>query len=188
MDRAHAALGRHQEALSATLERSAENALDDSMLALAPADPELDPARAAQVEAEIWAESSLLMHRVLQAANIPYLHLLQPNQYYGQRRFSEAEAAIALRDDHPYRAAAARGYPRLVAAIPDLRAAGVRVLDGVDAFDDEVLRVYADDCCHYSRRGLEIIADRLSEAVRQGGATRASPTRDLGKNVSQALP
>jgi hypothetical protein len=182
----HARLVRREQAMGAVLERSAIDALDDSMLSLAPADPAMDQASAAQREAEIWAASSVRMHALLQAEGVDYIHLLQPNQYFSNHRFSEAEAAIALRDDHPYRAPAARGYPQLIAALPALRAAGVTVIDGVGAFDEESRRVYADDCCHYNPRGLEIISEMLSEAIPLNSGRFPASTNQPGSGTNAA--
>lgn len=44
-----------------------------------------------------WAKSSILINEVLKENNIPYFHILQPNQYYPTKRvFSEAEKKLPL--------------------------------------------------------------------------------------------
>jgi len=38
-------------------------------------------------------------------------------------------------------------------------AGGLRIVDATHAFDTEPAPVYVDDCCHYTARGNEILAD-----------------------------
>jgi hypothetical protein len=35
----------------------------------------------------------------------------------------------------------------------------LRIVDATHAFDTEPAPVYVDDCCHYTARGNEILAD-----------------------------
>ena len=39
-------------------------------------------------------------------------------------------------------------------------------LDGTAAFDGETAAVYEDDCCHYTDRGYEILAELIASRVR----------------------
>ncbi len=59
-----------------------------------------------------------------------------------------------------------QGYPALerVIASGELATAGVTVVDGVHLFDAERAPVYIDNCCHYTRRGYEILADAIAAA------------------------
>jgi len=45
-------------------------------------------------------------------------------------------------------------------------------LDGTAAFDREAAAVYEDDCCHYTDRGYEILAELIAERVVEGAAFR----------------
>jgi hypothetical protein len=114
-----------------------------------------------------WAEASRLMFDLLAARGVPYVHVLQPNQYFTSRRFSAEEARVALNDGSPFKAGAEQGYPALVAdaLTTRLRAHGVRFLDGTGIFDREPSAVYIDDCCHYTRRGYELLADFLADGI-----------------------
>ena len=110
-----------------------------------------------------WAESSLLMHQLLAARNTPYVHVLQPNQYYTERAFSKEEAALALNEDSPVRGNAAAGYPFLQESGTWLTGRGVSFYDATGVFDNEPQAVYADDCCHYSQLGYERLAEFIAE-------------------------
>lgn len=144
----------------------AEAPAGTSLVAVAGASDRLDDdGELFRLLAERWAESSLLMHQLLDARGIPYVHVLQPNQYYTNRTFSEDEAALALNEDSPVRVNAAAGYPFLQERGARLTGAGVRFHDATGVFDDEPRAVYADDCCHYSELGYELLAGFIAERV-----------------------
>jgi hypothetical protein len=123
-----------------------------------------------------WARGSVLMQQMLAARGIPYLHILQPNQYFTTRPFSRDEAAVALAAESPFRPGAQQGYPFLQQALATVEApAGVTVVDGVHLFDAERAPVYIDNCCHYTRRGYEILAEAIAAAAtRTVAAARSS--------------
>lgn len=116
-----------------------------------------------------WAQASVLMRDLLAARNVPYVHVLQPNQYFTSRTFSEEEARVAINPASPFKRGAEQGYPALVsgpgAAL--LKAQGVRFLDATTLFDREPAPVYIDDCCHYTRRGYELLAHFIADALLQ---------------------
>ena len=117
--------------------------------------------------AGLWLRGSIAMHDALAAQGVPYVHVLQPNQYVGGRRFGAEEARIALNPDSPFKRGAEHGYPRLTAALRALPApaGGLQIVDATHAFDTEPAPVYVDDCCHYTARGNEILADVVLGAV-----------------------
>jgi hypothetical protein len=117
--------------------------------------------------AGVWLRGSAAMHDALAAQGVPYVHVLQPNQYVGGRRFGAEEARIALNPASPFKRGAEQGYPRLTAALRALpaTAGGLRIVDATHAFDIEPAQVYVDDCCHYTARGNEILADVVLGAV-----------------------
>jgi hypothetical protein len=121
-----------------------------------------------------WMRASLLMQQMLAPRGVPYVHVLQPNQYFTTRPFAPGEAAVALAADSPFKPGAEQGYPFLERALAsgELARAGVAVVDGVHLFDAERAPVYIDNCCHYTRRGYEILADAIAAA-----AISASPAR-----------
>jgi hypothetical protein len=111
-----------------------------------------------------WATASLLMHDLLASRGVPYVHVLQPNQYFTMRRFSADEARVALSEESPYRTAAARGYPALIAASASL-AAKERFVNATGVFDREPAAVYMDNCCHYTRTGNFVLADFIAKSI-----------------------
>ena len=113
-----------------------------------------------------WTAASLLMRDMLAARGVRYLHVLQPNQYFTRRVFSDEEARIALNDKQPFKQPAEQGYPVLAGAAAALFAGKEEFVDGTTAFDRETAAVYEDDCCHYTDRGYEILAELIASSVR----------------------
>ncbi len=116
--------------------------------------------------AAMWARSSVLMHEMLAARGASYVHVLQPNQYFSDRRFPPEEAAIALSDASPYRRSVEEGYPRLVAVgQSELKARNVRFVDATRVLDREPAPVYMDNCCHYTRAGNDVLARFIAASI-----------------------
>ena len=105
-----------------------------------------------------------MMNELLANRGIPYLHVLQPNQYFTTRSFSAEERRVALNDNSPYREAAGRGYPALIAASASL-AAKERFVNATGVFDREPSPVYLDNCCHYTRTGNFVLADFIAKSL-----------------------
>lgn len=116
-----------------------------------------------------WMRASVMMNNLSQSRQIPYIHILQPNQYYSKKEFDVEEAAVAFSDDQSYRAGAEQGYPVLVAYGEKLKQKGVHFYDAVGIFDDRTERLYVDDCCHFNQLGNEILADFVAEAILETG-------------------
>jgi hypothetical protein len=129
--------------------------------------------------ADEWATSSVLMSQLLTARNIPYVHVIQPNQYFPtSRRFSDEEKRIAFTDQSTVKAGVINGYPKLLARVERLRAAGVNVLNGVRVFDQVPDIVYVDNCCHYNDIGSTV----FGRYVAQGVVSVLSQRRGAGLN------
>jgi hypothetical protein len=111
-----------------------------------------------------WITSSLLMKQLLATHAVPYVHVLQPNQYYSTRTFSAAEAKVAFNVDSPFKEGAAKGYPYLEMAL-QLNGGAPSVSNAVHVFDDERAPVYIDDCCHYTLVGNQRLADFIAKAI-----------------------
>jgi hypothetical protein len=116
--------------------------------------------------AAVWASSSLVMHDLVASRGGRYFHFLQPNQYHTVRRFSAAEAAVALNDASPYRESVVQGYPVLQARAAGTFPGKLRFFDATGAFDREPEAVYVDDCCHYTLAGNRELARFIAQAVR----------------------
>ena len=115
----------------------------------------LNPAEAI---AEQWSESVRLMWQMLESRSIPFLEILQPNQWYfareryQPRQMDEFSKEIAQ--------AVPIGYPFLLKRIPELQRAGVTVLDETRLFHDQSSTIYSDDCCHFTPKGNEMILNK----------------------------
>jgi len=94
------------------------------------------------------------------------VQILQPNQYHTTRQFSAEEAKVALAASSPFKTGVEHGYPVLLAAAESahLRKA-LTFLDATHVFDREPAPVYMDDCCHYTLRGNQLLADFISTGV-----------------------
>ncbi len=113
-----------------------------------------------------WAKSSILINEVLKENNIPYFHILQPNQYYPTKRvFSEAEKKVAFSQDSPYQDAVKKGYPLLLKEVNELKANQINFFDGVAILDDTKEPAYIDNCCHYQKIGENILSNFVADSV-----------------------
>ena len=155
-------LTREAAEIAATL-AAAPPAAARSLIALTPAAP--GTAGSGDAAIALWSASSRQMNDLLRSRGIPFLQVVQPNQYFGAHPFGTAEAALAVREDSPYRAHVRAGYPLLLAALPALRGSGIAVLDATSLFDIEASAVYADDCCHYNQRGNDLLARAIATAM-----------------------
>ncbi len=115
-----------------------------------------------------WERSSRLMSELCRAHGIRYFHFLQPNQYVdGSKVLSDEEREKCWKEDQPYRAGVLSGYPRL-------RATGARLVAEAESFHDLTMvfadvaeTLYIDACCHFNRRGNELVADAIAAVLRQ---------------------
>jgi hypothetical protein len=113
-----------------------------------------------------WAKSSIFMHKVLSASNVPYFQVLQPNQYYQTKRvFGEAEKQIAFNKETPYAKAVQIGYPALFKKFPNLKKNNINILNAVNVFDQTKDAVYVDSCCHYNQAGEVIFSDYVGRSI-----------------------
>lgn len=166
-DRLHAlADARYREA-RLRFDQLPSQGADRSLLRITPRTAERSGAAFFAEVARQWAEASGGMQALLAARGIPYVHVLQPNQYASTRAFSDAERRAAFIDASPFKPGAEQGYPQLrdEAAQRILRERGVRFVDATGVFDRTSEPVYWDNCCHYTRRGNEILADAVADAV-----------------------
>ena len=116
--------------------------------------------------ADYWAKTSILMHQVARANNIPYFHFFQPNQYWKtDRKFSEAEKKIALSEASPYEKGVKIGYPLLLERIDGLKANNVNIFNAVKIFDGVSEPVYGDNCCHYNAKGEEVFSNYIGRSI-----------------------
>lgn len=125
-----------------------------------------EPSRFFDEVAQLWLRSSNVMRDALTRQGAAYVHVLQPNQYFSQPSFTEQERKVAINPASPFKPGAERGYPKLLAALRDSVSGGeAAAFDATRLFDTERAPVYVDDCCHYTLRGNELLADFIVRSV-----------------------
>ncbi|MEG4493021.1 hypothetical protein [Microcoleus sp. D3_18_C4] len=116
--------------------------------------------------AQNWVKSSIFMQKVLSASNVPYFHVLQPNQYYQTKRvFGEAEKQVAFNKDTPYAKAVQIGYPALFKKFPNLEKNNINLVNAVNVFDKTKEAVYVDSCCHYNQAGEVVFSNYVGRSI-----------------------
>ncbi|MBW2419425.1 MAG: hypothetical protein JRH19_12820 [Deltaproteobacteria bacterium] len=135
--------------------------------------PGADPAQEA---ARLWRRSSELIDAVCRAAGIPYVHVLQPNQYVeGSKQLSEQELRVAWRPETYLARTTRRGYGGLRREGRVLAQAGVSFYDFTMIFEDRSGDIYVDSCCHFGPRGNGILARELAPILLRKLAPSAEP-------------
>jgi hypothetical protein len=140
------------------------NPSDASLILATPSVTPRDETHALADAARSWSDASTLMHAMLAAKGVAYVHVLQPNQYFTTRSFSAEEAKVARSDASPFKNAAEKGYPQLVMESEGLKSR-VNFLNATGIFDRESAAVYMDDCCHYTLRGNQLLADAIAQQI-----------------------
>jgi hypothetical protein len=115
--------------------------------------------------ADLWMNASTTMSDILKARGIPYLHVIQPNQYFSIKPLSKLEKIIAIDPNSPYSEYVKKGYPLLIDRIPLLQNKGVRVVSAISIFDHTDETIYYDTCCHFNQQGNEILANFVSKHI-----------------------
>jgi hypothetical protein len=127
--------------------------------------PSFEPKELAEVlvaSTELWKESSLLMDRFAKGLGVPYLHVLQPNQYLaGSKPLSDQETSEFYVQGWAHQDAAGAGYPLLVEAGRELAAQGIAFHDATQIFAKEPRTTYSDACCHLNELGIQMLSDLI---------------------------
>jgi len=113
--------------------------------------------------AELWKNAAVAMRILGTAYGAKMFHYIQPNQYYSKHHFSEHERAIAFVQKEGRAESIRKGYDAMMTSAAQLNAAGNKVIPLVDLYDDVKEEVYVDNCCHYNKRGEEILQDRIAK-------------------------
>lgn len=129
-----------------------------------PDGPPGDPLSNMPQLARHWATSSALMDQLCRRAGVPYLHVLQPNQYYGSKPISDKERKTAVTDPSNQQVIPLV-YPMLQKELAGLKAQGVPVLDATPVFDQEPGTLYYDSCCHMNEEGNRIFARFVAQGL-----------------------
>jgi len=122
----------------------------------------------------VWRASSLQLDGLCRSHGAEYYHVLQPNQYVANSKpLSPTELADAYRPELEYSRGAAAGYPLLIEAGARLRADGVRFLDATGVFEGLDETLYVDTCCHFNRRGNEVLAEAVARFISVADGARS---------------
>lgn len=183
-------LGNRLERASTRREETAEHRLEERLRVLSRADPayvrtgpvywEGDDLEEALMEsARLWREASIALSDLAREQGIPYVHGLQPNQYF----FRESppperpDSRVYSRESRFYEALT-RGYSCFAGQSEILRENNVPFVDYNESFFGRAPEtIYEDDFAHLNRRGNEILAAAVVESV----ARLTSPASASGK-------
>lgn len=174
------AFGARFSGLSAARIARMQRALaDETRSGLAPAfrgPPTPADDDAVDIAVRAWHDASAMIHAVCRGRGVPYVHVLQPNQYVeGSKPLSDAERAVAIEPGHPWGIAARRHYGRLRDAGADLAASGVPFYDMTQVFAGVGDPLYVDNCCHFNFAGNQVLARAIAAAVAEA-VPGAAPT------------
>ncbi len=124
--------------------------------------------------AGIWTRSSRQLHDLCRGRSVPYIHLLQPDQYVADSKpLTDWERKHAIRQNHPYALGFNKGYPLLREAGRRLRIDGVNFTDLTEMFADTRETMYRDDCCHLNQDGNGILSRTVANLVVAACASEA---------------
>lgn len=113
-----------------------------------------------------WKQSSVQMSRLSRANSIPYFHFLQPNQYVpNSKSMMPEERQVAYDETFNSKDFVIAGYPWLQKAGKELIQADVNFLDLTMIFKDHPEQTYEDSCCHFSRKGIEIVTRAIAKQI-----------------------
>jgi hypothetical protein len=111
-----------------------------------------------------WCEASILMNKLMVGEGY-YLHVLQPDQW-----FKPSGEYVPIDPNHIYKFVIDpinQTYPEFLRQIPNLKEAKVDIMDATMIFKDKDFRkVYADDCCHFTQEGYEILFRKIVEHLK----------------------
>lgn len=122
--------------------------------------------------ADVWVRGSTATAAIAKAIGVPYIHAIQPNQYFGGRRFSSEESKLAFSEPpwHGSKIVPAT-YQKMLNRSGELARRGIVFLDLTPDFNPHSEQLYFDACCHFNKRGYEILLrGQLGEAI--GNAVR----------------
>ena len=136
--------------------------------------------------ADVWYRCSLLMNDLANDNGFAYYHILQPDQYLeGSKRLSREEKRLAYNEKHIYRQPVIIGYPLLQARGRMLVKHHVNFFDATMVFANIKETIYTDDCCHFNRKGKQIMADYIIQEIgRHNKFAKLKPADALPKPVS----
>jgi len=112
---------------------------------------------------QLWAKSSLLLGRSCNAQGIPYLHCLQPNQYFWKKPLSIEEEERYYNHGSAEYFAVQQTYPAMQRHGEELAQQGIDFLDLTGCFDDQTETLLIDSSCHFNKTGYALMADAMKQ-------------------------
>lgn len=144
---------------------------DENLLFIPTGHVQQDKEVIAEAYTQYQIQSSVLMAAAVQATGASYLEILQPNQYVStNRKFSESEREIAIFEPTPYDGVIDTAYRALRerSKQPPL---SNHFVDASFVLDDIEEHAYADNCCHLTIRGRELLSRDIAKHAAQLLAT-----------------
>jgi hypothetical protein len=116
----------------------------------------------------VWKKYTILQSVVANQFKVPLISVIQPSQYIeGSKIFSKEEKEIAIDSNIELQNLLRKHSNMLGSAIPDLKKAGVNLLDFRRVFANVSEPVFKDKCCHLNEKGNEIMTKIIFEKVRE---------------------
>lgn len=118
--------------------------------------------------ARVWREGGILLADMIRGRGIPYLHGLQPNQYFpGTRTLTEWERENAYTDDpaSEFYLPLSSGYAVFTNEFEVMRREGVPIVDLTDYLGDPPITIYSDNFSHFNHDGNRLLAEAVAVAV-----------------------
>jgi hypothetical protein len=116
-----------------------------------------------------WFNGSVAMAGMARAFGIPYLHVLQPNQYFTKAHFTEEQRSKILDLTFPpVKELVPKFYGRYIERAREFAKYGIDFYDATHIFDDQDGSIFLDDCCHYTYAGNLILTRALASRILDG--------------------
>ena len=116
-----------------------------------------------------WFNGSLAMAGMAHSFGVPYLHVLQPNQYFTRAHFTEEQRVKYLNLSYPpVKDLVPAHYRRYLERAREFPPHGVDFFDATGIFDDQDGSVFWDHCCHFSEAGNRILVPALAKRILAG--------------------
>jgi hypothetical protein len=114
-----------------------------------------------------WLNGSLAMAGMARSFEMPYLHVLQPNQYFSNAKFTDEQrkAALSLHDP-PLASLVPAHYRAYLERAGVLRKSGIEFFDASGVFDGSDGSVFHDHCCHLNEAGNRILAAAIADRIK----------------------
>jgi hypothetical protein len=185
-------LGNRLERASTRREEMAEHRLEERLRILSQADPAYDRTgpvywdgddlgEALLESARLWRVASIALSDLARERGIPYVHGLQPNQYFFRESPPpERPNSRVYSTESRFYEALTRGYSCFASQSGILRENNVPFVDYNEYFFDRAPEtIYEDDFAHLNAQGNQILVDAVVESV-----ARWTEGSDRDKSVS----